>query len=541
MKKLGVLLVLVASVIFLVSYTKKSGDGSSDSKADTSIFVFCAEGSPSAFNPQIATDGSTFNATHTIYSRLVEFEYGGTTVTPSLAKSWNVSTDGLEYTFNLRDDVQFQSNELFTPTRGFNADDVVFTFKRMHDKEHPYNKVSGGVYEYFMSMSMDSIIKDIVKVDDYTVKFILNKVEAPFVANLGMDFASIISKEYGDKMLETGTPEKLDTNPIGSGAFEFVSYEKDSLIRYNAFENYFNGRVKLDKLVFAITPSPSVRFQKLKAGECHLVAYPAPADLEAMRTSEDIVLMEQAGFNVGYLAMNVTKPPFDNVKVRQAVNHALNRESYIKAIYLGNAKVAKNPMPPTIWSYNEDVTGYDYNVEKAKQLLTEAGFENGFETDLWTLPVSRPYIPSGKQLGEMMQADLKAVGINAKLESYDWPTYLEKSKNHEHQMLQLGWTGDNGDPDNFLYTLLSCAAKEGGSNRAAWCFEPFDKLVKAAKETSDMKTRTDNYMKAQVMFKEQAPWATIAHSTVYRGLRKNVKNYKMEPLGRDIFEHLYLE
>ena len=301
------------------------------------------------------------------------------------------------------------------------------------------------------------------------------------------------------------------------------------------------AEVKIDKLVFAITPSPSVRFQKLKAGECHLVSYPAPADLEAMRTSEDIVLMEQAGFNVGYLAMNVNKPPFDNLKVRQAVNHALNRESYIKAIYLGNAQVAKNPMPPTIWSYNTDVQDYDYNVDKAKELLKEAGFENGFETDLWTLPVSRPYIPSGKQLGEMMQADLKAAGINANLISYDWPTYLAKSKNGEHKMLQLGWTGDNGDPDNFLYTLLSCAAKEGGSNRAGWCFEPFEKLVKAAKEATDINTRTSNYMQAQVVFKQQAPWVTIAHSTVYRALRNNVKNYKMEPLGRDIFEHLHLE
>ncbi len=524
---------LVGLLLFGVSCTKKSNNDK--------IFVFCAEGSPSAFNPQIATDGATFNATHAIYSRLVEFEYGATTVIPSLAVSWESSANGKEYVFKLRKGVKFHSNDAFQPTRDFNADDVVFTFKRQHDKNHPYHKVSGGVYEYFQSMDMGSIIKDIVKVNDHTVKFILNKVEAPFVANLAMDFASILSKEYADQMLAAGTPEKIDNMPIGTGAFVFNSYSKDLLIRYTAFDDYFNGRVKLDRLIFSITPDASVRFQKLKAGECHLVPYPAPADLEAMRQSEDINLIDQAGFNVGYLAMNVTKPPFDSLKVRQAVNHALNKESYIRAVYLNNAVVAKNPMPPTIWSYNDEVKDYEYSVQKAKALLKEAGHENGFDTDLWTLPVSRPYIPAGKQLGEMMQADLKAVGINAKLVTNDWPTYLARSKNGEHQMLQLGWTGDNGDPDNFLYTLLSCAAKKGGSNRASWCFEPFDKLVKQAKEITNQNERISKYKQAQVIFKEQAPWVTIAHSTVYRATRKNVKGYKIDPLGRDIFEYISLE
>ena len=513
----------------------------SKESSDSKTFVFCSEGSPSSFNPQISTDGTTFNSTHAVYSRLVEFKYGTTEIVPGLAESWEASDDGLEYTFKLRKGVKFHTTPYFTPTREFNADDVLFSFNRQRLDDHPYHKVSGGTYEYFTSMGMGEIIKDIVKVDDHTVKFILNHPEAPFIANLAMDFASILSKEYADQQLEKETPGNIDMIPIGTGPFIYKNYKKDTLIRYETFKDYFDHPVKIDKLVFAITPDASVRFQKLKAGECHLIAYPAPADLEAIRQLESLKLLEKPGFNVGYLAMNTEKKPFDNKKVRKAVNHALNRKSYIDAIYLGNAQVAKNPLPPTIWGYNENVEGYSYDPEKAKSLLAEAGHAAGFDTDLWVLPVARPYIPSGKKLGEMMQADLAKIGIRAKLVSYDWPTYLEKSSKGEHTMLQLGWTGDNGDPDNFLNVLLGCDAVEGGANRARWCYKPFDDLVSKAKKITDRDERAALYKQAQKVFKEEAPWVTIAHSVVYRAMRDNVEGYKIDPLGRDIFEYIELK
>ncbi len=525
---------LLFLAVFAVSCTKNSSD-----KGDT--FVFCSEGSPSSFNPQVATDGTTFDATHAVYNRLVEFKYGTTEVIPSLAESWEASKNGLEYTFKLRRGVKFHKTDFFTPTRDFNADDVIFSFDRQRNAENPFHNVSGGTYEYFVSMDMGNIIKNIVKVDDYTVKFQLSKPEAPFVANLAMDFASILSKEYADKLQAEGKLDNLDNIPVGTGAFIFVRYKKDTLIRYKANPDYFSGKVKIDKMVYAITPDASVRYQKLKAGECHLVTYPAPADLESMKASSEIKLMEKPGFNVGYLAMNTEKKPFDNKLVRKAVNHALNRASYINAIYLGNAEVAKNPLPPTIWSYNEDIKDYNYDPEKAKSLLASAGFPSGFQTDLWVLPVSRPYIPAGKKLGEMMQADLAAVGIKTKLVSYDWPTYLDKSSKGEHTMLQLGWTGDNGDPDNFLNVLLGCEAVKGGANRARWCDKEFNSLIMKAKEVTDQGQRASLYKKAQEVFKEEAPWVTVAHSKVFRAMLNNVEGYKIDPLGRNIFEFVELK
>lgn len=505
-------------------------------------FVYCSEGSPSTFNPQLGTDGPTFNASsHAIYNQLVEFKHGSTVIEPALAEKWSISKDGLIYTFQLRKGVKFHSNEIFKPTRDFNADDVIFTFNRQRLSDHPFNKVSGGVYEYFTSMDMGKIIKEIRKKDDFTVEFVLTQKEAPFLANLAMDFASILSAEYGDVLIKAKTLDKMDTQPVGTGPFVFKSYQKDTMIRYTSNENYWKGRPKIDNLVFAITPDASVRSQKLKAGECHLIAEPAPQDIESFRTQKDISVMEKEGLNVGYMAINVTKKPFDKKEVREAIHLALNRKSYLEAIYMNRAALAKNPIPPTIWSYNDSVKDIDYNPEKAKELLKKVGLENGFETEIWTLPVSRPYNPGGKKMGEMMQADLAKVGIKAKLVSYDWPTYLEKARKGEHALLQIGWTGDNGDPDNFLNVLLGCKAVEGGSNYSRWCDKKFDGLIQQARQVSDLQKRTDLYKKAQVIFKNEVPWVTLAHARVYRAMSAKVKNYQIHPFGTELFEDIDLK
>lgn len=505
-------------------------------------FVYCSEGSPSAFNPQIFTDGTSNNASsHTVYERLVNFKYGETTIVPELAESWKISKDRKTYTFKIRKGVKFHTTEFFTPTRELNADDVIFSVDRQRLKNHAYHNVSGGHYDYFNGMDMGAIIKNVKKVDDYTVEFELTRPEAPFLANLAMSFMSVLSKEYADKLATEKKQENIDNFPIGTGPFVFLRYIKDTQIRFKAFDSHWNGGPKVKQLVFSITPDASVRYQKLKTGECHLIIEPSPSDIPAMKATKDLKVVSGASLNVGYLAMNTTKKPFDNVLVRQAINHALNKTSYIEAIYMGNAQVAKNPLPPTLWSYNKNVKDYSYDVTKAKALLKKAGFPNGFETEIWTLPVTRPYNPNGKKMGEMMQADLAKVGIKVKLVSYDWPTYLKKSRDGEHDMIQLGWSGDNGDPDNFLAVLLGCVSVESGSNVARWCHKPFNDLIEKAKVLTTQNEREKLYAKAQVIAKEQAPWAPIAHSVIFRGMRSNVQGYKIDPLGGDIFKQVSLK
>jgi dipeptide transport system substrate-binding protein len=497
--------------------------------------VFCSEGSPEGFNAQLFTAGTTFDASsRQVYNRLVEFDRGSTEIHPGLAESWTVSDDGLTYTFKLRQGVKWHTTKAFTPTRAFTADDVIFSIERQRDPNHPYHKVSGGTYEYFQSMSMGDLIKAVEKVDDHTVRLVLNRPEAPMIANLAMDFASIMSAEYADAMLKAGTPEKVDLDPVGTGPFTLVAYQKDAVIRYKANPDYFEGKAALDNLVFAITPDASVRWQKLKAGECHVMPYPNPADVAAMKQDPDVNVLEQEGLNVGYLAFNTEKKPFDDKRVRQALNMAVNKQAIIDAVFQSAGKVAKNPIPPTMWSYNDAVKDYAYDPEGARKLLQEAGV-SGLKTNIWAMPVSRPYNPNARRMAELIQSDWRAVWVDAEILSYEWGEYLKRSSAGEHQTVLLGWTGDNGDPDNFLAVLLGCDAAKDGANRARWCHKPFDELIQQAKRVPDVGERTKLYEQAQLVFKEEAPWVTIAHSVVYEPVRKEVEGYKVSPFGVHVF------
>jgi dipeptide transport system substrate-binding protein len=525
---------LAASVGILASVALASG-------ASAKTLVYCSEGSPEGFNPSLYTAGTTFDASsRQVFNRLVEFDRGTTNIVPALAESWDVSDDGLTYTFNLRRGVQFQSTKDFTPSRNFNADDVIYSFERQRDPEHPYHKVSGGQYEYFQAMDMPGLIKEVKKVDEYTVQFILNKPEAPFVANMAMDFASVLSAEYADQMMKAGTPEQVDLNPVGTGPFQVVAYQKDAVIRYKAHPGYWQGKAPIDDLIFAITPDASVRWQKLQAGECHVMPYPNPADLEAMAAHDEINLMQQEGLNVGYLAFNTQKEPFGDKRVRQALNMAVNKQAIIDVVFQGAGKAAKNPIPPTIWSYNDAVKDYPYDPEKAKALLAEAGVTD-LKTNIWAMPVQRPYNPNAKRMAELIQADWAKVGVEAEIVSFEWGEYLKRSKEGEHETLLLGWTGDNGDPDNFLYVLLGCEAAEAGANRARWCNEEFNNLLLQAKQTADVAKRTELYEEAQVVFKEEAPWVTIAHSVVFKPIRKEVKDFRIDPFGGHVFYGVDIE
>jgi dipeptide transport system substrate-binding protein len=503
--------------------------------------VYCSEGSPEGFDPALYTSGTTFDASsHPIYNRLVEFKTGTTEVIPGLAESWEASEDGKEYTFHLRPGVKFHTTDYFTPSRDFNADDVIFSFMRQADPENPYHTVSGGTWEYFNAMSMPDLIESIEKVDDMTVKFVLTRPEAPFIANLAMDFASIHSAEYADAMAEAGTPEMMNQQPIGTGPFEFVAYQKDAVIRYAANPDYWKeGLPKVDNLVFAITPDNSVRYQKLQAGECHVMPYPNPADIQAMKDSDDINVMEQEGLNVGYLAYNTQMAPFDNPAVRRALNMAIDKAAIIDVVFQGSGQAAKNPIPPTMWSYNDAIEDDPYDPEAAKAMLDEAGVSD-LSMKIWAMPVQRPYNPNARRMAELLQEDFSKIGVEVEIVSYEWGEYLERSKDLERDgAVLLGWTGDNGDPDNFLAVLLGCDAV-GGSNRAQWCHEPFDELVQQAKVVSDPAERTRLYEEAQVIFKEQAPWATIAHSVVFMPMRPEVEGYVMHPLGGHIFTEVGL-
>ncbi|MDF0606975.1 ABC transporter substrate-binding protein [Neisseriaceae bacterium TC5R-5] len=499
--------------------------------------VYCSEGSPAGFDPAQYTTGTDFDAAaETVFNRLVQFQRGGTKVVPALAEKWDISGDARSYTFHLRQGVKFQTTDYFKPTRTFNADDVLFTFNRMLDKNQPFRKAYPTEFPYFSDMGMDSNIVKVEKLGPYSVKFTLKNVDAAFIQNLAMSFASIQSAEYADKLLKSGKAALINQQPVGTGPFVFKRYQKDAQIRYAANKEYWDKveGPKVDNLIFAITTDPSVRVQKLKAGECHITVNPRPSDIAGLKANSKINVMSQAGFNLGYLAYNVKRKPLDQLPVRQALDMAINRKAILEAVYQGAGQLATSSMPPTQWGFNKNLKNAPYDPAKAKALLAKAGFTKGMDLGLWAMPVQRPYNPNAKLMAEMIQADWAKIGVKAKIVSYEWGEYIKRAKNGEHQTMLIGWTGDNGDPDNWLGTLFGCDAING-NNFSKWCYQPFEQLIQQGRRTTNVAERTKLYMQAQEIVNQQLPITSIAHSTVNQPMLKTVSGFKVSPFGTNSF------
>jgi len=506
--------------------------------------INCSEASPTSFNPQQVIDAPSFNASAiTLYNKLMGYEWGSTKLIPILAKNVVISKDQLTYTFELKNNVSFHQTDYFKPTRPLNVDDVLFSFNRMRDESHPYYKIGGGVYTQFEG-NIGKNIKEIVKLSDLKFKIILDKPQAIFLTNLAGNYMSILSKEYADFLQKENRMSEIDLKPIGTGPFKFESFLKDSYVKFSRHENYFQKDLvktsNVDKLIFSITPDPSVRFQKLKRGECHFVTLPHLNDLPEMKKNTQLKVLEEAGLNIGYLAFNMNHPLLKIKNVREAISKAINKKSYLSIIYKDQAIEANQPLPPGLFARNEKLGFDDYNPVAALKMIQDLKLsQEQLKLDLTVLPVVRPYNPDGKKMAELMQADLKKIGIDLKLSLYDWSTFLKKARSDDHELIMFGWTGNN-DPDSFYYDLLSCAAVESGNNTARFCHPKFNELILAARTVSHQKEREKKYLEALKIFKAEMPWVTLFHGKVFRAMIKNLDGYKIDPFGYDYFERVIL-
>ncbi|UAA37790.1 peptide ABC transporter substrate-binding protein SapA [Paraneptunicella aestuarii] len=504
--------------------------------------VYCSEGNPATFNPQLVTSGITSDAvSYQIYDRLIEFDPVTSKIVPGLASSWIISDDGLIYTFQLRKNIQFHSNNYFTPSRSFNADDVIFSINRWRDPEHPYHNISGGQYPYFSSLELEKVVEDVKRINGYRIEIHLNKPDSSFLANLATDFAIVLSAEYGEYLLRKGIPEMLDHDPIGTGPFRFQKHQKDRYIRYFKNDKYWRDIPIVDQLIFDITPSSSMRLAKLMTGECDVISLPAHSELEIIRERPNLQLDEKPGLNVGFWAFNTSRAPFNNVEVRKALAMAIDKSTLLEAVYFDSAIRANGLVPPSSWAYQEDLKGTSYNPVLAKELLKKNGIGEGFSMDIWAMPVERKYNPNAVMMAEIMQAYLRKVGVEVNIVSFEWNSFRRRLTEGNYDSILIGWSADNGDPDNFYRPLLSCASIESGTNRAKWCSEKFDELINEALTYSDETTRAALYHAANAIIADQIPLVPIAHAYRYQAYRNNVKNLEINPFGGIRFGGVYKE
>jgi len=498
------------------------------------VLVFGSAGDASRLDPADVTDGESIQRMDNIFEGLVEYKSGSTEVQPCLAESWEISEDGLEFTFYLRKGVKFHDGA------DFNANAVEFSFARQYNENHPCYEYGEWAYWGWMFDYVDKV----EAIGPYTVKIYLKEPNASFMTSLAMFTVCIVSPRSA-AIYEADSFK----HPSGTGPFKFVEWLKDDHITLEAFEDYWRERPKLDKLIFRVIPDPSARLIALEKGEIDGMEYPDPEQIQRIISNPEIKLLTQPGMNVGYMAMNMGEDtdgfetPFGDVRVRRAINHAINKEEIVKYLYQGTAIVAKNPIPPVMWGYNDEIAGYEFNPEKAKKLLAEAGYPNGFETTLWAMPVSRPYMFDPRKIAEAIQSYLLEVGVDAKIHSEDWGTYLQKTEAGKHPMCLLGWTGDNGDPDNFIYVLLDKDAATVGSagNVAFYRSDELHEINIEARQNYDMEVRTSLYKKAQEIIHRDAPWVCLAHSTQMIAFKNEVQGYILHPTSRKFFYPVWIE
>ncbi|MCL6517551.1 ABC transporter substrate-binding protein [Alicyclobacillus sp.] len=488
--------------------------------AGQKTLIFGRSGDSITLDPSGSTDDESNMVAQEIYDTLVTYKIGTSELQPDLATSWEPSKDGLSWTFHLLQGVKFQDG---TP---FNADAVVFNFNRWGDPNNPYHKGSsfahyksdlGGFYG-----SPGAIIKGVKKIDDYTVEIDLNHPFAPLPNILTQVAFSIASP----KAIQDNNGD-ISHHPVGTGAFEFVSWTPNDKIVLKKNPGYrMPGLPKLDQVIFQVIPDNTARLNALRAGQIDLMEGLNPSDIASVKSDPNLNLYVSPSNNVGYLAFNTQKKPFDNPLVRQAIAMSIDKKAIIDAYYNGLADAGVTILPPKNWAFDSSIQDYPVDIQKAKQLLAQAGYPNGFSTELWAMPVARPYMPQPQQIAAAIQADLEKIGIHAKIVSYDWATYLKKTDSGEHTMCLLGWSAGTWDPTTFMYTLLDSKNAVPPANNTAFYKNPaVDKLLEEALTETDQSKRAALYKQAQELVFKDEPYVPLVHSQPVRAGSKRVVGY----------------
>ncbi len=474
-----------------------------------------------SLDPATTSDAESSKVTRNLFEGLVSDKQGTTEIEPALAESWQVSPDGRTYTFKLRQGVKFHDGT------EFNADAVVTNYTRWVNQE------GGGSFDYFQTVfggfagDQNLLTESVQAVDPSTVEFKLKRPFGPFIGALSLPAFGFVSPTA----LKSGKP--LNNNPVGTGPFKLKEWKPNETLTLERNPDYWKpDEPKIDQVIFQVVPEPQARLTALSTQQLDLMDGLSPDLLKSAEADAKLQVFKRPSFNIGYLGFNVEKPPFDKLPVRQAINHAINKEAMIQAFYQGNAQPAVNPMPPSIPGYADQIPAYDYNPEKAKQLLSEAGFANGFDTEIWISNRGSQVLPNAARMAEAFQQDLAKVGIRVKIVDLEWATYLQQTRDGKQAMFMLGWVGDFGDAESFLGSLFN-GNNIPGNNRFRYNNPTVNQLLREALALTTESERNAKYVQVQELLKRDAPLVPLVHVSLLLAGSKQVVGFEPSPLGSD--------
>ncbi|MEH7885158.1 ABC transporter substrate-binding protein [Bacillus sp. JJ1609] len=503
--------------------TTTPAEGKNEDKSDTpaepkgsgnqEVFNFATNQDIPHLDPHGTAANTSFRVTYMLYDRLVTYDGTGTEVKPQLAEKWDVSDDGLTYTFYLNKEAKFHDG---TPVT---SEAVKYSFTRAID----IGKSAAGQFNKV-------ILKDSFEiVDDHTIKITLEKPFAPFIKTLGTVFANIVNpklaENHGDDLGESYLADK----DFGSGPYTLESWDRGQKMVLKANENYWGEVPKLKTVNIMIVNEPSTARLMLEKGEVDLLDYSmlSPDVMKQMEGTEGIDIITQPGYQIDDIAINIEKKPLDNVKVRQALAHAVNYDSINNDILLGAGKRIGGIIPEGMFGYNPDVKQYDFDLDKAKALLEEAGLGKGFETEILISENNEVR----KNIAVMMQSDFKKIGVDLKIKTLAWPTFLETVTSGGHQLALAAWTPDYADPDYNLWYFAHSSSKGPGFNLAFYENSKVDQLLEEGRKTVDEGRREEIYQEIQAIMSEEVPYIFPAQRLVQATQRTWVKGYEINPMN----------
>lgn len=481
---------------------------------DPNVFNFATNQDIPHLDPHGGAANTSFRVTYMLYDRLVNYEGTSTEPKPMLAKSWKVSDDGKTYTFSLREDAVFHDG---TPVT---AEAVKYSFTRAIK----VGKSAAGIFNKVIDENSFDIV------DDHTIKITLKKPFGPFIKTLGTVYANIINPKLAEHAGSDMGQKYLADHEMGSGPYVLKSWDRGQKIVLESNENYWGDKPKIKTVNVLIIPEPSTARLMLEKGELDLLdsSMISPEVLKQMDGKNGVAVQSSTGYQIDYLTMYMEKGPLSDVKVRRAIAHSINYDALLKTIYLGEADRIGGIVPKGMFGYNPAAKLYDYDLDKAKKLLAEAGYKEG-ELKLEIAISENNEVRKNTAL--LLQSDLAKIGIDLKIKTYAWPTYLDLVTSGKHQLALGSWTPDYPDPDYNLWYFAHSSSKGPGFNLAFYDNPKVDALLEKARASVDENLREKTYKEVQEIMAEDVPYIFVAQPHVQAPLRDWVKGYEINPMN----------
>jgi len=493
--------------------------------------IYCTESLPTSFNPQISPDIASLDATtHQIYSRLVKIDPKTNKFIPDLAESWQRSEDKLRYRFTLRKHISFHQTDFFKPTRFLNADDILFSFNRMLDAEHPYHSINNQAENYFYNHPFTNLLSEINKIDENTVEFVLAKPDVTLLANLAAHYAVIHSQQYANQLLQQGHPENIDFQPIGTGPFKFKSFDSNGTIRYKKHELYWQSMTNIQNLIFFTNPSATKRYTKLLSGECDAISYPAASQLETISLNKNVTLNSKSTSNIALWAFNTERDIVQNYRVRQALSQAIDKKTILQAVYFQSAIQTDTLLSKQSWALKPRFEVDEFNPELAKQNLQLLNYDFSQILTILLPDSSDVFNPNFHKTAELIQANLASIGIKSQIIKLSGSALKSRLKSGDYDTFLTGINVHINDPDSIFRPLLSCNSTAETGNSSHWCSPKTQVLLDQSLTESNFAQRIKNYYLIQDELYKQRPYLPIAHVLRLDAISKSILNVEVNPL-----------